>query len=133
MSNTPAPPLDPVLREQLNQFGEMMMNQINDRVDRLLERLTPTTQGNNPGVINATPLGGVEVQGNNQPPNREVANPLGQPPLQPQPGPQPLLGEEEAIPQRRPQANPPPAISAAVLQTPQYAPNHQDQAYFRAQ
>src|SRR2546430_10037378 len=98
MSNTPAPPLDPALKEQLTQFGEMMMNQINDRVDRLLERLTPTTQGNNPGVINATPLGGVKGQGDNQPPNREIANPLRQPPLQPQPGPQPLLGEGEAAP-----------------------------------
>src|SRR2546430_2653745 len=136
MSNAPATPLDLALKEQLNQlnqFGETMMNRIGDRVDRLLERLTPTTQGNNPGVINATPLGGVEMQGNNQPPNKEIANPLGQPPLQLQPGPQPLLGEEEAIPRRGPHANPPPVIPAAILQTPQHAPHHQDQAHFRAQ
>src|SRR3954470_12583036 len=98
MSNTPAPPLDPAFKEQLNQlnqFGEMVMNRISDRVDRLLERLTPTTQGNNPGVINATPLGGVEVQDANQPPNGGIAGPVRQPPPQPQHGPQPLLGEEE--------------------------------------
>src|SRR3954464_12420900 len=73
MSNTPASPLDLAFKEQLNQlnqFGEMMMNRINDRVDRLLERLTPTTQGNNPGAINATPLGGIEGQDGNQPPRQ---------------------------------------------------------------
>src|SRR5436190_10512532 len=102
MSNTPAPPLDPALKEQLAQLGEMMMNQINDRVDRLLEHLTPTTQGNNPGVINATPLGGVEIQDGNQPPNRGTADPMRQPPLQPQSGPQPMLEEGETAPQRAP-------------------------------
>src|SRR3954468_4847194 len=82
MSNTPLPPLDLAFKEQLNQlnqFGEMMMNRINDRVDRLLERLTPMTQGNNPGVINATPLGGVEMQNGNQPPNKGTADPMRQP------------------------------------------------------
>src|SRR3954466_12062238 len=108
MSNAPATPLDLALKEQLNQlnqFGETMMNRISDRVDRLLERLTPTTQGNNPGVINATPLGGVGVQDGNQLPNRGTADPLRQPPLQPQPGPQPLLGEGEVAPRGGLQAN----------------------------
>src|SRR3954469_15940420 len=135
MSNTPIPPLDLALKEQLNQlnqFGETMMNRINDRVDRLLERLTPTTQGNNPGVINATPLGGLEVQGDNQPPDRGIANPVGQLPLQPQPGPQPLLGEGEAALQGAPRANPPPVTPPAAFQIPQRVPYFQDQARFRA-
>src|SRR5436189_4040327 len=122
MSNTPVTPLDLAFKEllnQLNQFEEMMMNRIIDRVDRLLERLTPTTQGNNPGVINATPLGGVEVQGDNQPPDRGIANPIRQPPLQPQSGPQPLLGEGEAVLQRAPHADPPPVTPPAAFQTPQ--------------
>src|SRR5438270_12792290 len=107
MSSAPATPLDLALKEQLNQlnqFGETMKNRISDRVDRLLERLTLTTQGNNPGVINATPLGGVEVQGDNQPPDRGIANLVGQLPLQPQPGPQPLLGEGESALQGSPRA-----------------------------
>src|SRR3954464_15873652 len=106
MSNTPVPPLDPALKEQLAQLKEIMMNRINDRVDRLLERLTPTTQGNNPGVINATPLGGIERQDGNQPPDKGTAGPTRQLPLQPQPGPQPSLGEGEAALQGAPRANP---------------------------
>src|SRR3954469_2711493 len=105
MSNAPATPLDLALKEQLNQlnqFGETMMNRISDRVDRLLERLTPTTQGNNPGVINATPLGGIEGQDGNQPPDKGTAGPMRQLPLQPQSGPQPLLGEGEAALQGAP-------------------------------
>src|SRR3954463_965673 len=135
MSNNTIPPLDLALKEQLNQlnqFGETMMNRINDRVDRLLERLTPTTEGNNPGVINATPLGGVEVQGDNQPPDRGIDNPVGRLPLQPQPGPQPLLGEGEAALREAPRANPPPVTPPAAFQTPQRVPNLQDQARFRA-
>src|SRR3954470_2458313 len=110
----------------------MMMNRINDRVDRLLERLTPTTQGNNPGVINATPLGGVEGQDGDQPPNRGTADPMRQPPLQPQSGPQPLLGDGEAAPQRALHANPPLVTPPVALQTPQRIPNLRDQAHFHA-
>ena len=52
MSNSPLPPLDPALKEHLNQFGELMMNQFNGRVNQLIEHLTPTPQGNSVGMIN---------------------------------------------------------------------------------
>ena len=132
MSNAPASPLDLALKEQLNQlnqFGETMMNRINDRVDRLLERLTPVTKGDNPGVINVTPLEGVERQEGVQPPNGETVQPIKEPPLQPEFGPPPPLGEEEAVPRRIPHANQPPVEPVIDLRTPQRIPNMQGQAH----
>src|SRR4051812_38524476 len=128
MSDSPLPSLDPALREHLNQFGEMMMNQFNDWVDRLIERLTSTPQENNTGVINRTTPGGAEGQGGNQLPNGGVANPVGQHPNQLQFGPQPLQGEGEITPQGAPQAIPPPPIPPVVEQTPQPVSNMQGRA-----
>src|SRR5436853_7261617 len=121
MSNAPASPLDLAFKEQLNQlnqFGETMMNRINDRVDRLLERLTPITKGDNPGVINVTPLEGVERQEGIQPPNGGTVQPIGEPPLQPEFGPLPPPGEGEVVPQKIPQANLPPVEPLIALRTP---------------
>src|SRR3954462_13515919 len=60
MSNSPLPPLDPAVKEYLNQLGDMMMNRFNDRVNQLIEHLTPIPQGNNTGMINGGNQGEVE-------------------------------------------------------------------------
>src|SRR3954469_8606658 len=124
MANASLPPLDPAFKEHLNEFGEMLMNRFNDRVDKLIEHLTPTTHGNSPGVVNGATPGGVEMQRGDQIPNGGTAEPAEQLPHQPQP----LPREEEVVPQRAPQANRPPVVPLASHPTPQHIPNMHGQA-----
>src|SRR4051812_28522003 len=99
MSNSSLPSLDPVIKEYLNQFGELMMNRFDNRVNQLIEHLaTPTPPGNNVGGVDEDIQVGANGQNENLP-NGGTANPVGQHHQQGlQAEPQPLHRPGEAIP-----------------------------------
>src|SRR5436189_2045824 len=63
MSNSSPLPLNPAVMEHYpHQLGELTMNQFDDRVNQLIEHLTPSPQGNNVGAIKGRTQGGVGGQ-----------------------------------------------------------------------